>query len=174
MFLMALTLMAVELAARPMDVEVVRDLITDEVRAYATIREGRDRLVVSCAPAEYDGARVAFHSHRWLARGNIFTGGRPVTYRFDNLPPRRMMWDVNDRRGLLTGNSRVAAFLSGLVGSERLVIRARDIENRRFDMVFRLVDVAPALRHALAACRSAGAGGGELPDGEENIPAAAR
>jgi len=174
MFLMALALIATDPPPRPAAVEVVRDLITDEVRAYATVRDGGDRLVVSCAPGDYDGARVAFHSRRWLARGNLFTGERPVVYRFDNLPPRRMMWDVNDRRGLLTGNSRVAAFLSGLVGSERLVIRARDIENRRFDMVFRLVDVAPALRHALAACRSAGAGGGELPDGEENIPAAAR
>ena len=154
MFLMALTLMAVELPARPMDVEVVRDLITDEVRAYATIREGGDRLVVSCAPAEYGGAHVAFHSRRWLARGNMFTGGRPVTYRFDDLPPRRMMWDVNDRRGRL-GGDRAAAFLGDLATARQLVIRARDIENQEFDLVFRLEGVQPAVDHALTACAAA-------------------
>jgi len=152
MFLMALTLAAVEPPPRPMEVEVIRDAITDQVRAFATVRAGRDRLVVSCDPARYRGVRVSFHAAHWLSRGNLFTGERPVVFRFDDLPPRRMMWDVDNRRGMLTG-SRVYNFLNHLVAADRLVIRTRDIENHRYDFTFRLLGVRPAVDQALAACR---------------------
>jgi hypothetical protein len=39
-----------------------------------------------------------------------------------------------------------------MMSAERLVIRARDIEDRRVDMTFRLADVRPAIEQALAAC----------------------
>ena len=152
MLFMALALGAIEPPARPAEVEVVRDPITDEIRAYATVRDGGERVVVSCAPADYDGARITFHSRRWLARGNLFTGERPVTYRFDTLPPVRWMWDVEHRRGRIGDDDKVRAFLAGLTSAERLVIRVRDIENIRHDMSFRLVDVRPAVEQALAAC----------------------
>src|SRR5688500_7919738 len=112
MFLIALTLAAVEPPPRPMEVEVVRDPITDQVRAFATIRSGRDRLVVSCDRGGYDGARISFHAAHWLARGNVFTGERPVVHRFDDLPPRRTMWDIDNRRGTLAGRARVNDFLA--------------------------------------------------------------
>jgi len=152
MFLMALTIMASEPPPRPMTVEVVRDPITDAVRADATLRDDGNRLVVSCDPAEYDGPRIRVHSRRWLGRGHLFSGHRPVIYRFDNQRPRRMLWDIEDRRATLSRGRRVAAFLNELQTAQRLVIRARDVENRRFDMIFRLKDVAPALGQALAAC----------------------
>lgn len=152
LFLIALAVGVADPPPRPMSVEVIRDAITDAVRAFATVRDGRNRLVVACDPSRYAGTRVSFHADRWLARGNLFTGERPVVYRFDDLPPRRMMWDVNDRRGLLTGRSEVAAFLAALAGADRLVIRTRDIENHRMDLVFRLEGVQPALEQALAAC----------------------
>ena len=151
MFLMALALQIIEPPPEPMELEVIRDPITDIVRAYATIRENGDRLVVSCDPAKYDGVRVSFHGRHWLSRGNLFTGERPVIYRFDDLPPRRMMWDVNNRRGMLSGG-RVDSFLANLMEAEKLVIRTRDIEQHRYDMTFRLVDVRPAVEQALAAC----------------------
>jgi hypothetical protein len=157
MLFMALALQAIEPPARPAEVEVVRDPITDEIRAYATVRDGGERLVVSCAPADYDGARVTFHSRRWLARGNLFTGERRVTYRFDELPPVRSMWDVEHRRGRIGDDDKVDAFLRDLVTSERLVIRVRDVEYHVYDMTFRLVDVRPAVEQALAACAAADA-----------------
>jgi hypothetical protein len=141
MFLIAMALLAAEPPVPPMRVEVVRDAITDEVKAFATLNEGGNRLVVSCAPERHDGARVSFHSRHWLARGNMLTGERPVTYRFDSLPPQRSMWDVEDRRGRLSGQRRVASFLSHMMS-----------EDRRVDMTFRLADVRPAIEQALAAC----------------------
>ena len=39
-----------------------------------------------------------------------------------------------------------------LYESEQLVVRTRDIEHRKFDITFRLVDVRPAVEQALAAC----------------------
>jgi len=152
MFLMALTLAAVEPPPRPMEVEVIRDPITDQVRAFATVRAGRDRLVVSCDPARYRGARVSFHAAHWLARGNVFTGERPVVFRFDDLPPRRTMWDIDNRRGTLAGRARVNNFLANLVSADKLVIRTRDIERHRYDMTFRLIGVRPAIEQAFAAC----------------------
>lgn len=155
MMLVALALAALDTPVRPMDVEIVRDAITDQVRAFATIRDDGNRLVVSCEPAEHDGARVSFHARRWLARGNAFTGERPVVYRFDSLPPQRSMWDVEHRRGRLSGHRRAASFIGHLMNAEKLVIRARDIEENSFDLVFRLRDVRPAVEQALAACASA-------------------
>jgi hypothetical protein len=152
MFLMALTMVAVEPPPRPMEVEMVRDPITDHVRAYATIREGGDRLVVSCDSSTYDGPRVTFHARHWLARGNLLSGDRSVTWRFDDHPPRRRMWNVGDRRAVLTDRARVTSFLAWMMASRKLAIRTRDIENHRYDITFRLVDVRPAIEQALAAC----------------------
>jgi hypothetical protein len=139
----------------PMAVEIVRDPITDEIRAFATARDDGHRLVVSCEPSDYDGARVSVHSRRWLARGNIFTGERPVIYRFDSLTPQRSMWDVEDRSGRIASSRRAASFIGHLMSAEKLVIRARDIEGHLFDMVFRLREVRPAVEQALAACDAA-------------------
>ncbi len=135
-----------------MEVEVIRDPITDHVRAYATIREGRDRLVVSCESSERGRIEIAVHSERWLARGNIWTGYRAVTHRFDAERPRRMMWDIDDRHATLRGRSRVDTFLAHLMAAQRLVIRTRDIENHRLDLAFRLVGVRPAVEEAIGTC----------------------
>jgi hypothetical protein len=138
--------------ARPMEVRVVHDAITDQVRAWAIVLDRGNRLVVSCEPARYDGIRVTFHSQRWLAHGNVITGHRPVVYRFDDAPPRRMLWDVNDRRGRLSSDRRVNHFISSLYDADQLVVRTRDIEHRKFDMTFRLIDVRPAMARLLDAC----------------------
>ena len=152
MLLFALTLIASEPPPQPMTVEVVRDPITDVVRASAFVRDDGNRLVVACDPGEYDGPRVRVHSRRWFRRGHILTGHRPLIYRFDGGQPQRMMWDISGRRATLARGHRVAAFLRDLQTAQRLVIRGRDIENRRFDIIFRLKDVAPAVGQALAAC----------------------
>jgi len=152
MFLLALALAAVEQPPQPMTVEVVYDPITDRVRAYATAREEGSRVVVSCEPSQYEGARVAVHARRWLARGSVLNGNRPVTYRFDHNPARRMLWDVDDRRALLTGRRRVRNFLIGMIRSNQLVIRTRDIENNRYDLTFRLAGARQAIEQALGAC----------------------
>lgn len=157
MLLTVLTAMAMttsELPPQPMMVDIVTDPITDRVRASATLREDGHRLVVSCDPSRYDGARVAVHSRRWLARGNVFNGNRPMTHRFDDLAPRQMMWDVQDRRGLLTGERRVDSFVDHLSASERLVIRTYDIERHRFDMIFRLEQARPAIEQVLRTCEA--------------------
>jgi len=149
---MALALAAIDPPAQPASVEVIRDPVTDHVRAYATIRSRRDRLVVSCDSDERAEPEVAFHADRWLARGNFFSGHRPITYRFDNRRPRRQMWHVEDRHATLTGRRRIAAFLSYLVASERLVIRTRDLERHRLDIVLPLRDVQPAIEQVMSAC----------------------
>jgi hypothetical protein len=152
LFLIALAAAVLEPPPPPTSVEIVRDPVTDHVRAYATVRERRHRLVVSCDSAEGGRPRVTFHSDRWLSRGNVFTGYRSVVHRFDNRRRWRQMWRVENRHGTLTGERRIDSFLANLMAAERLVIRTRDIENHRLDLVFRLRDVRPAVDQALTAC----------------------
>ncbi len=152
LFLVLLALAVAEPPPKPMDVEVVRDPITDQVRAFAIMRDRRNRLVVSCDPARYEGARVTFHAERWLRRGNILGGYGPVITRFDDRPPQRLMWAIRDRHGRMSRRSHVEFFLAELLEADRLVIRTRDIEDHRLDLVIRLVGVRPAVERALAAC----------------------
>ncbi len=152
MILLALMLAATPLPPQPPEVEVTRDPITDRIRASATLRQAGERLVVSCAPHDDDGPRVSFHSRRWLARGHFISGDRKITYRFDNHQPRRMLWDIEDRRAALTHDQRVAHFLGYLRGSRRLVIRARDVEKRRFHATFDLTGAATAVDQVLRVC----------------------
>ena len=155
MFLMALALASAGLPAQPMQAQLIRDPITDQLRAYAVLREDGNTLVVSCRGGEPDDPLVSLHSRHWFKPGFFLSGDRAITYRFDDQPPRRSMWDINGRQAALTSDSRVAHFLQGLAGAERLVIRARDVENRRIDLYFQVRNAAPAIRQALAACAAA-------------------
>jgi hypothetical protein len=155
MILTALTLLAMQIPPEPMRATIGRDLINDRIRATATLRQGGNRLVVICEPGNEDGPRVTFNSRRWLARGHLLSGRRRMTYRFDNHPPRRMFWDIDDRRATLTRDVRVNAFLRDLRTARRLVIRVKDMEQRRFDAVFDLHGAGPAVDRVMQACSGA-------------------
>jgi hypothetical protein len=137
---------------RPMSVETVRDPITDEVRVTATLRDSTQRLTLTCNPHDHEFIRVTFTSMRWLVRGNFITRERPLIYRFDDLPPRRLIWLVKDREARLGGRPRVARFLRDLVGARELVFRTRDVESNRFELKFRIVGARAAVRQLLEAC----------------------
>jgi hypothetical protein len=137
---------------RPMSVEVERDTINDRVTATATLRDGSQRLTLSCNPDDYDFVRVAFSSNRWLVFGNFITGERPLVYRFDDMPPRRLIWEVKDRSGRLAGRRRVTEFLRGLIDGQVLIFRTRDVEGHAFDLTFRLVGARAAVAQLLEIC----------------------
>ena len=152
MFLIAFAFAAVDPPPRPMTLEFERDSITDEISVKSELRDGPNRIEVTCDPAEYRGIRVDLHTNRWLARGNVFSGERPLIYRFDNARPRRTMWDIRQRRARLDGRKQVRAFLRALAGSERLVVRTRDVEGHRYELAFRLVETRPVIERTLEAC----------------------
>jgi len=137
---------------RPMAVEVVRDPITDAVRASASLYDAGQRLTVACDPAHYDGVQISFSTGRWLAGDSILTGERPLVYRFDSEPPRRLIWIMRHRGARLSGRKRVAYFLRGLITAEQLVFRTRDVEDHRLDLTFRIVGAYPAIVELLEAC----------------------
>jgi len=155
MFLLALALAAAEPPSpppRPMRVEIVRDSISDDVAATATLLDRGAKLTLACDPDDYRGIRVIFTSRHWMAGSSLFTGERPLLYRFDEEPPVRLIWNMRDRGARLTGRERVTDFLRGLIASERLLFRSRNIEDRRIDIVFRLVGARPAVEQLLDAC----------------------
>jgi len=153
MLLAALALAAVEPPPpAPMSVEVRRDSITDEVVASANLYDYGQRLTIACDPAHYSGMRVSFSTNRWMAGDSFFTGERPLVYRFDSEPARRFVWIMRDRGARLSGRSRVSYFLGGLIASERLVLRSRDVEDHPFDLTFRINGAYPAIARLLDAC----------------------
>lgn len=153
MLFVALALAAVDPPMpRPMAVAVERDTITDAVRANAVLYDGGQKLTIACDPARYEGVRVSFSTRYWLAGDSFFTGERPLFYRFDSDPPRRLIWIMRDRGARLSGRGRVTEFLGGLIRSEQLVFRSRDIEDNPLDITFRLVGARPAIAALLQAC----------------------
>ena len=152
MLLMALALAVQALPPLPMTVETHQDAITDRVSAFATLRDGDNRLVVGCDRAGGD-IKVTVHTGRWLVRGALFHGHRNFTYRFDRERPRRLLWVPNDRSASLVMNRRVVPFLQALANSSRVVIRMRDVEKNWFDTPFRLAGTRPALNRLFDSCR---------------------
>jgi len=137
---------------QPMSVEIVRDPITDAVSARADLYDSGRRLTIACDRADYGGIRVTFSTGRWMAGDSFFTGERPLIFRFDAQRPRRWIWIMRDRGARLSGRRRVTFFLSGLISSELLVFRTRDIENHRLDLSFRIAGAYPAIAQLLDAC----------------------
>jgi len=156
MILIALALAALPPAppAQPMEVEIARDPISDQLRATATLRGVGERIEIRCRAPDWGDVHVAYHSRRWLARGQFLTGQTQVTYRFDGQRPVRKLWHVRDRTASFDDRGRTIAFLRALMGARRLVIRTRDIENHRFDTVFSIGESSAAITQLLQTCGS--------------------
>ena len=156
MFLIALALAATqaEPAPQPMTIEIVRDAITDRLRATATLRANGERIEIRCRAPDWGDVSVQYHSRRWIARGNFLSGQQPVTYRFDDHAPSRRLWHVRDRVASFGQRGRVIAFVTALMGARRLVLRTRDIENRTFDAVFPIGETQTAIVELLHTCGS--------------------
>ena len=158
MVLIALALAALQAPspppARPLEIAIVRDPITDQLRATATLRGEGERIVIRCESPDWGDVSVEYHSRRWLARGNILTGQNPVIYRFDDQRRIRRMWHINDRTASFDDRGRLVAFLRGMMGARRLVIRTRDIENHRFDSIFTIGESTAAITQLLQTCGS--------------------
>ncbi len=128
MLLIALALAAIDLPPpRPMSVAGVARSDHRPGPGQRRPLRHRQRLTVSCDPAHYHGLRVSFTSSAWLSRGNIFTGERPLTYRFDQSEPVRQEWNIRDRSARLEHGGHVTAFLDGLIAADLLVFRTRDV-----------------------------------------------
>lgn len=151
MFLTALAL-ATAMPPQPMTAEVTRDPISDRVRARAVLNDNRNQIIVACHPGEYRGIRVMLRFTSWFDRGNIFSGVRPMTFRFDSSRPRRINWHIQDDTATLTSQRRVDSFMQWLSTSEQLVIRTRDVEERPVDLTFRIAGAAPAIAQVREAC----------------------
>lgn len=152
MLLTGLAIVALDWAFAPMRVEVHRDPITDRVTATAELLHDGHRLILSCEPARYRGIQVRLRSRRWFRHGGTLTGRRTLTYRFDDDTPRRTLWKVRDHDARLTGRRQVPAFIDWLTRSQRLVVRATDIEGTVFDMTFPLDGAGAAIAELRAAC----------------------
>ena len=158
MFLIALGLLAGQAAEQqqpePVEIAIQRDAITDHLRATATLRGEDGRIEIRCESPDWGDVRIEYHSRRWLARGNIFTGQQPVTFRFDEGRAYRRLWHVRDRTASFDDKGRVINFLVSMMRSNRLVLRTRDVENHTFDARFEIAEARPAITQLLQTCGS--------------------
>lgn len=143
-----------ETAPQPMTVEVVRDAITDRMRATAILRANGERIEIRCREPDWGDVSVQYHSRHWIARGNFLTGQQPVTYRFDDHAPIRRLWRVHERVASFDDRGRVIGFVGALMNARRLVLRTRDIENRTFDAIFPIGESHGAIVALLHTCGS--------------------
>ena len=141
-------------APQPMTVEVVRDAITDRMRATAILRANGERIEIRCREPDWGDVSVQYHSRHWIARGNVLTGQQPVTYRFDDHAPIRRLWRVHDRVASFDNRGRVIGFVGALMNARRLVLRTRDIENRTFDAISPIGETQSAIVALLHTCGS--------------------
>ena len=137
---------------QPMFAEISRDPITDEIKAFAIQQDGMNRISVGCDPTRFDGLRVTLVSNRWLGRGEPFVGARGLSYRFDDAPPRRMLWLFHDRSARIFLRRNVRTFVQWLASSQHLVFRTNDVEEHRLDIAIRLTDTREPLMRVLDAC----------------------
>ena len=139
---------------RPVELEVRRDPITDQVSAFAVARADGARLGVGCDPSEYRGVRVKLAGRIWFADEKLVTGRREFVYRFGDAAPVRSQWTTDDRSATLQPRSWTANFLAWMIDSERLVMRVDDIEGREIDLFFSLAGASKAVDGMLEACRA--------------------
>lgn len=149
---MSLMLAALFAVGEPMTAEVMTDAITDRVSATATLRSGDYRLEVGCTPHEARRVWVRLASNRWFRIGDPLDQGLFFTHRFDDHRPQRLKWRVHERRATLVGRNRVEPFVRWLTVSDRLTIRARGPEGRRYDVDFEIEGAREAISEALDAC----------------------
>jgi hypothetical protein len=158
MFSIALAMLAAQAAPEPppepMEIEIVRDAITDRLRATATLRGEEGRIEIKCESPDWGDVTVEYHSRRWLARGQFLSGRQPITFRFDEERPHRRLWHVNDRHASFDDEGRVISFLISLMRSRRLVLRMRDVENHTFDSAFAIGETRGAITQLLQTCGS--------------------
>jgi class 3 adenylate cyclase len=140
--------------APPMEISIVRDAITDRLRATATLRGDGERIEIRCESPDWGDVSVRYHSRRWLARGSVLTGRSPITIRFDDQRPIRRYWHVRDRTANFDARGTVVFFLRALMDSHQLVVRTRDVENHRFDSVFAIGETTNAITQLLQTCGS--------------------
>ncbi len=137
---------------QPMFAEISRDPITDEIKAFAIVQDGMNRISVGCDPTRFDGLRVSLTARTWLGRGEPIVGARGLTYRFDDAPARRMLWNFSDRSARIFYRRNVRTFVRWLAYSDRLAFRTRTVDEHRLDIGFRLVNTREPLRQVLEAC----------------------
>jgi hypothetical protein len=152
LFALALAAETPLLPVEPMFTEISRDPITDQVKAFAIVQDGLNRISVGCDPTRFDGIRVTLTSQHWLGRGEPFVGARGLTYRFDDAPARRMMWMVEDRSARIFYGRNVRSFVRWLATSQQLTFRTRTVDEHRLDISIRLVGTPGPLRQVLEAC----------------------
>jgi hypothetical protein len=130
--------------------EISSDPIDDSVRAFVVYRAGEARLTVGCNRDRFDGVRVRLSDSGWFSPRFLFT--RRVRYRFDSAPARSGLWRTGDGGVHLDGGSQSRSFVRWLAASQRVALRARDVEDRRREFVFATGGSRPLIEQMLDAC----------------------
>jgi hypothetical protein len=133
-------------------IEQTRDPINDRVEVHATVHGDNADLVFMCG----DGRPVLVYQPRAFlgASGGRYTQYdlRDMVWRFDSGPPQSNSWKYLNEYAVPYNTKDTAAFVSKIIGSTRLVMRALRYDGATIDSTFDLTGAPQALRQTFEAC----------------------
>jgi hypothetical protein len=131
-----------------------KDPITDKTEVRAALHGDTADLVFSCvrgeeptliyAPDEFLGGGFRPYGEQYALRN--------FTYRFDSQPALKEWWKYHDHNALPFTSENAAKFVTKMIQSKKLVVRAARYDGRTIDSSFDLAGAPQAFHQAFEAC----------------------
>lgn len=127
------------------------DPITDKTEVRASLRGDNADMVFSCAAGERP--TLQYVPAEFLGGGGVRYALRDFTYRFDSQPAALESWKYLDHYAVPYSTKAAVAFVTKMIQSRKLVVRAERYDGRLIDSTFDLAGGAAAFHEAFEACR---------------------
>lgn len=126
------------------------DPITDKIEVKAELSGDRASMVIFCSMNE--NPLLVFQPDVFLGGGGARYELRDFIFRFDDKPAERASWKYNDNYATAYNAKAVKSFVSKMLDSSRLRVRAIRYDNVVVDREFDLSGTREALTEVAADC----------------------
>lgn len=138
------------LSAGGWQISEARDPITDKLEMTAKLRGDNAAIVFECAAGERP--ILSYQPDEFLGGGGIRYELRDFIFRFDAAKAERASWKHLDDYATPYTDKAAAAFVTKLLGSRKLAVRAERYDGRHIESLFDLDGAAQAFHQAFTAC----------------------
>lgn len=149
--LLALTAVALQTSWQ---VSQKRDPMTDKVEVSATLRGDNAAIVFMCAAGEKP--TLVYTPDEFLGGGPGRYGTqydlRDFVFRFDGGRPELESWKYLDTYAVSYSTKSAVSFVSRIIQSQSLVVRAMRYDRRTIDSTFKLAGAPQAFHQAFETC----------------------
>jgi len=130
-----------------------RDPMNDQLEVHATLRGDNAELIFMCG----NGKPVLIYQPDEFLGGGPGRYGtaydlRDFTYRFDASKPELESWKYLDRYAVAYSTANAVRFVTSMIKSQKLVVRALRYDRRTIDSTFDLAGSPAAFHDAFERC----------------------